>query len=78
MSSKGKKINFVKWILLFLALVFTGLFIFKDRIFEHKVTKAKIEMFKRMYESPPEKWDDEFKQVYDSMIVKKKDTMGLE
>ncbi len=71
---KLKKINFVKLIIVVLAVILTALFLFKDHIREHKVTKAKLEMFKRMYKTPPEQWNNEFKQVYDSLIVEKLDT----
>jgi len=73
-KSKIDKIPFVKLTFAILAIIFTILFLFKDRISEHKVTKAKIEMLKRMYKTPPEQWDDEFKQVFDSLIIEKVDT----
>ncbi|MDF1696767.1 MAG: hypothetical protein P1U56_13080 [Saprospiraceae bacterium] len=76
--SKFRKIfspSIVKAIVVGLVLLFALLFYFKEDIKEHKVTKAKMEMFKRMLKTEPEEWPGEFKEVYDSMIVIKEDSI---
>ena len=41
------------------------------------MTKAKIEMFKRMLKNEPNEWPEEFKDVYDSIIIEKTDTVDV-
>ena len=77
MSTKLDIRTRIKLILLALVLIALGLYIFNDEIKEHKVTKAKMEMFKRMLKTQPNEWDEEFKEVYDSMIVEKKDSSEI-
>ena len=43
--------------------------IFRKQIADHRVTKAKLEMMERMTKTPPNQWNDEFKTVWDSMIM---------
>lgn len=64
-----------KIVMMGLAVVLTMLYLFRKPIFEHKVTKAKMEMLKRMYNSPPKDWDDELKHVVDSMLIERKDSI---
>ena len=80
MSTRSKILtsSILKIVLILLAVIFSLLFYFKEDIKEHKVTKAKIEMFKRMLKTEPEQWPGEFNEVYDSMIVKKVDSISLQ
>ena len=80
MSKRSKILtsSILKVILILLVVIFSLLFYFKEDIKEHKVTKAKIEMFKRMLKTEPEQWPGEFNEVYDSMIVKKEDSISLQ
>ena len=73
--NKEKRRKLLKLIPLVLVVILIALYIFQDEIKEHKVTKAKMEMLKRMYTSPPDEWDDEFIEVLDSMILEKKDSL---
>ena len=70
--------SILKIVLVLLVVIFSLLFYFKEDIKEHKVTKAKVEMFKRMLKTEPEQWPDEFNEVYDSMIVKKGDSIDIQ
>jgi hypothetical protein len=67
----------LKIVLVLLAIIFSLLFYFKEDIKEHKVTKAKMEMFKRMLKTEPEQWPGEFNEVYDSMFVEKVDSISV-
>ena len=49
---------------------------FRKPIMEHKITKAKLELFKKMAESPPREWDEAVKAAYDSLTTAKKDTLS--
>ena len=54
-----------------------SLFHYREEIRTHKVTKAKIEMFKRMLHTEPDAWPGEFKEVYDSLIVQEEDSLNI-
>ena len=73
--NKEKRLKLLRLLPLALIVILVSLYIFQDEIKEHKVTKAKMEMLKRMYTSPPEKWDDDFIEVFDSLILEKKDSL---
>jgi|GEM_PF-4709569 len=68
----------IKAAVIALILVLVTLLIFKDQIKEHKVTRAKMEMLKRMIKTTPDQWDDTVKEVYDSMFVEHPDTTRLD
>ena len=67
--------SILKIVLGLLVIIFSLLFYFREDIKDHKVTKAKVEMFKRMLKTEPEQWPGEFNEVYDSMLVKKVDSL---
>ncbi len=73
---KARNFGLVKLVMGLVLLLFLILYLFKDEIKEHKVTRAKMEMFKRMTDTKPENWDEEFKQIYDSIIVDTQDSIG--
>ena len=70
--------SIIKIVLILVAIIFSFIFYFKEEIKEHKVTKAKMEMLKRMLKTDPEQWPGEFNEVYDSMIVKNVDTISVQ
>lgn len=76
MKLKLQTSDVVKIILVFLVVLFSVLFYFREPIKEHKVTKAKMEMFKRMLKTEPEQWGEEFHEVFDSMIVNNQDSIA--
>ena len=49
--------------------------IFQDEIQEHKLTKAKFEIMDRMLNNEPEQWPADIRQVIDSLVLEKKDTL---
>ena len=72
------RFNIVQIIIGAVVLILFFVFLFRKKIAEHKVTKAKMEVFKRMSKTAPKEWDNEIKEVYDSMIVEKADTLKRE
>lgn len=70
-----KQLGLVKIVIGLVIIILFFVFLFRKQIAEHKVTKAKLEMFKRMSESNPQDWDTEVKEVYDSMFINKTDTI---
>ena len=64
----------LQMIVIFLAALFCVLYYYRKPIKEHKVTKAKMEMFRRMLKTEPEQWGGELHEVIDSMIINPSDT----
>ena len=54
-----------------LCLVLIGVLVFNKPIKEHRITKAKMELFRRMLHHPPEEWKEDIKTVVDSMVLEK-------
>ena len=69
------KLGLVRSVFIFLVIVLTMVFVFRDEIKESKYTKAKLEMFNRMKDNSPEEWPSEISNVFDSLILEKKDTV---
>lgn len=70
-----KRIGVVRLIISVVVLALIGSFIFRKQIQEHRVSKAKLEMMKRMSKTEPKEWRKEMKQIYDSLILEKVDTV---
>ena len=65
-------------VIIFFVAVFLALYIFREQIKESRLTQAKMEMMKRMTDTPVEEWGGEFKTIYDSLMVQKKDSIEKE
>ena len=57
---------------------FLGSLVFKKQIMEHKVTKTKVEVMKRMSQSKPSEWGREIKDVLDSLMTHNQDSISSE
>lgn len=68
----------VRSVLIIVVLVLTLVFIFRERIKESKYTKAKMEIFNRMKDNKMEDWPSEISDVFDSLILEKKDTLNID
>ena len=69
--------DILKIVLVFLVILCSVLYYFREPIKDHKVTQAKMEMLKRMLKTEPKEWPGEFNEVYDSLIANKKDSSGI-
>lgn len=69
-----KRIGIVRMLISIIVIALIGSFIFSKQIQKHRVTRAKIEMMKRMTQTEPKEWAGQIKQVYDSIILERVDT----
>ncbi len=78
LKKKIEQFGVVKFVAILICVILFFVFLFQEEIKESKYTKAKMEMFERMKDNKIEDWPSEISNVYDSMILEKKDTLNNE
>ncbi len=56
------------WIIFAVMLLFSILFIFRERIYKTKIAKAKMEIFNTIIEDEPEEAKENIKAILDTLI----------
>ena len=63
-----KEISKLQWIKIGIIALFLLLFIFRERIFETKIAKAKMKIFETLISDDPEEAKENIKNIVDTLI----------
>ena len=64
-----KNLTKTQWALIFVFLLFTVLFIYREQIWDSKIGKAKMDIFETLLQDDPEEAKENIKNILDTLII---------